>query len=153
MKHFSVSLNELVFIGKDLHRPECVLCTKSGTIYVSDWRGGVTRISDDGRQQSYLPKDTSIEIKPNGIALDRDGTFLIANLGDDGGVWRLLRDGTIQPVLLEIDGVDLPPSNFVSCCLMLQVRASLPTDWGIPMRFNLMRRPLGFTSTKHLGVD
>lgn len=113
MKHFNVSLNELVFIGKDLHRPECVLCTKSGNIYVSDWRGGVTCIFNDGRQQSYLPKDTSIEIKPNGIALDRDGTFLIANLGDDGGVWRLQRDGAIQPVLLEIDGVDLPPSNFV----------------------------------------
>lgn len=113
MEHFTVSLNELVPAGKNLNRPECVLCTKSGNIYVSDGRGGVTCIFNDGRQESYLAKDKSMEIIPNGIALDSDGSFLFANLGDDGGIWRLQRDGTIQPVLLEVDAVDLPPANFV----------------------------------------
>jgi sugar lactone lactonase YvrE len=113
MNNLKFSLADLTPFGRNLHRPECVLCTKSGNLYVSDWRGGVTRIANDGQQEAFLSKDPSIDLKPNGIALDRDGSFLIANLGDDGGIWRLERDGTLRPVLLDIDGVSLPPSNFV----------------------------------------
>ena len=32
-------------------------------------------------------------MRPNGIAMLPDGSFLLANLGVDGGVWRLHRDG------------------------------------------------------------
>ena len=55
-----------------------------------------------------------MDLRPNGIALAADGSFLIANLGDDGGVWRLDRSGLLTPVLLEVDGVPLPPANFVT---------------------------------------
>ncbi|NNG05047.1 MAG: hypothetical protein HKM95_13245, partial [Inquilinus sp.] len=42
------------------------------------------------------------------------GAFLLAHLGDgDGGVWRLDPDGTASPVLTEIDGTPLPPTNLV----------------------------------------
>jgi sugar lactone lactonase YvrE len=52
-------------------------------------------------------------LRPNGIALEADGSFLLANLGTDvGGVWRLTRDGQVSPVLTEIDGHPIPPSNF-----------------------------------------
>jgi sugar lactone lactonase YvrE len=50
---------------------------------------------------------------PNGIALLPDGSFLLANLGDHGGVWRLYRDGQVEPFLLEVGGRALPPCNFV----------------------------------------
>ena len=43
-----------------------------------------------------------------------DGSFLIANLGDDGGIWRLDRSGLLTPVVREVDGVPLPPANFVT---------------------------------------
>src|SRR3546814_3897147 len=42
-----------------------------------------------------------------------DGAFLIANLGESGGVWRLRPDGRCEPLLLEVDGVRLPSVNFV----------------------------------------
>ncbi len=113
MKDFTLDLDELVSVGRKLHRPECVLCTRAGYVYVSDWRGGVTRISRDGRQTAFLPRDSSPAIKPNGIALERGGSFLLANLGDDGGVWRLHRDGRLDPLLRQVDGVQLPPANFV----------------------------------------
>lgn len=55
-----------------------------------------------------------MDLRPNGIALASDGSFLIANLGDDGGVWRLDRAGLLTPVLTEVDGIPLPAANFVT---------------------------------------
>ena len=43
-----------------------------------------------------------------------DGSFLLTHLGDDeGGVFHLQRDGQVAPWLMRVDGVDLPPTNFV----------------------------------------
>jgi len=108
-----------------LRRPECVVPLPSGDIYVPEWpivdsaavaddavRGGVTLVRPDGIQYTWRA-NTTIDLRPNGIALNRDGSFLIANLGDDGGIWRLARDGSLTPFLTEIDGVVLPPANFV----------------------------------------
>lgn len=100
-------------IGSGLHRPECVVADPSGDVFVPDWRGGVTRIAPDGRQETWLARDPGFELRPNGIAPAGDGSFLLANLGDTGGIWRLHRDGRLEPFLTEVDGVPLPPANFV----------------------------------------
>ena len=87
---------------------------RDGSCYVSDWRGGVTHIRADGSQQAYLGTDAGW-LRPNGIALCRDGSFLIAHLGDiTGGVFRLQRNGCLTPVATEIDCVAIPPTNFVA---------------------------------------
>ena len=109
----AIDLSQLEFVGHDLHRPECVLCTHGGTVYVSDWRGGVTRIDPDGAQAGYVDLSHGDELKPNGIALLSDGSFLLANLGTAGGVWRLTRDGIARPWLAELGGERLPPCNYV----------------------------------------
>jgi sugar lactone lactonase YvrE len=109
-----ISVNALQPVGRGLHRPECVLAMPSGELFVPDWRGGVTRIAPDGSQQTWLARAPAIELHPNGIALTRDGSFLLANLADGGGVWRLRRDGALEPFLTEIEGVPLPPANFVT---------------------------------------
>lgn len=105
----------LHFLGSGLQRPECVLATASGDLYCADWRGGVTQIHADGRQTLYLGQaPDGIVLRPNGITLLADGSFLLAQLGaDDGGVYRLQRDGSVEPWLLAVDGVPLPPTNFV----------------------------------------
>jgi sugar lactone lactonase YvrE len=90
-----------------------VLGTAAGDVFVPDWRGGVAVIRADLTQQSWLANITGVELRPNGIALNADGSFLIANLGDAGGVWRLERDGTLTPWLMEVDGIALPPANYV----------------------------------------
>ena len=100
--------------GHGLHRPECVLGTAGGDMFVPDWRGGVAVVRADGTQQAWLASEPGIELRPNGIALDEDGSFLVANLGDAGGIWRLARDGTLTPFLLEVDGIPLPPANYVT---------------------------------------
>jgi sugar lactone lactonase YvrE len=108
-----ISLSALERVGHDLHRPECVLTTPSGDVFVPDWRGGVTGIRPDGSQETWLAGAPPVELRPNGIALSADGSFLLANLGDEGGVWRLHRDGSVEPFLTAVDGAPLPPANFV----------------------------------------
>lgn len=98
-------------LGNGLHRPECVHCTAQGDVFVSDWRGGVTRIRPDGTQQLIVA--TSGEgprpLKTNGFAILPDRSFLLAHLDDAaGGVWRLTLEGEMTPFL-----PDLPPTNFV----------------------------------------
>lgn len=101
--------------GEGLHRPECVIADPGGGVFVSDWRGGVTRIGADGDHSSWLCQPGAFALKPNGFALDGDHGFLVAHLGEDtGGVWRLGRDGSVRPVLQQVDGIDVPPTNFVT---------------------------------------
>jgi sugar lactone lactonase YvrE len=99
--------------GAGLNRPECVVATRAGDVFVPEWPGGVTVVRADGRTQTWRAA-SSIDLRPNGIALASDGSFLIANLGDDGGIWRLDRSGLLTPVVREVDGVPLPPANFVT---------------------------------------
>ncbi len=110
-----IGLASIKRVGSGLNRPECVLANARGDLFTSDWRGGVAHIGTDGTQALYkceLPGGRPA--RPNGIALRRDGSFLFADLGiDTGGVFALSRDGTVRPFVVEVDGVALPPSNFV----------------------------------------
>lgn len=110
-----IGLQQLRWLGSGLVRPECVLATAAGDLYTADWRGGVAHVRPDGSQRLYgaqLPG--GLPLRPNGIALLPDGSFLLAQLGaEDGGVYRLWRDGRIQPWLMAVDGQALPPTNFV----------------------------------------
>jgi sugar lactone lactonase YvrE len=111
-----LTLESVRFVGSRLARPECVLCTRAGDIFASDRRGGVSHLVPDGGHRLYVGAtlDLAGPLHPNGIALDRDGSFLIAHLADDeGGLFRLQRDGRLVPILREIDGVGLHITNFV----------------------------------------
>lgn len=111
----SISLDSLKFTGSGLVRPECVLATRDGMLYAADWRGGVACIRPDGSHtliSGRLPGGRPL--RPNGIALRRDGSFLLADLGEvAGGVFTMNRLGDVQPFLERVDGLDLPPTNFV----------------------------------------
>jgi sugar lactone lactonase YvrE len=110
-----VTPEELQFVGTGLKRPECVLATASGDLYAGDWRGGVARIRPDGSHVLYAAElPDGRPLRPNGIAIRRDGSFLLADLGDTaGGVFHLTRDGRVAPLLEAVDGVALPPTNYV----------------------------------------
>jgi len=108
-----IDLDEIVTLGRDLARPECVLATENGRVYAADWRGGAMILEADGSQWSLLTRAPGFQVKPNGITLMADGSILLCHLGDeDGGVFRLHEDGTLEPFLTEADGVALPPTNY-----------------------------------------
>lgn len=96
-------------------RPECVLANAAGDLFCADWRGGIAHLKADGTQALYTAvRPDGGALRPNGAALLADGSFLLAQLGaDDGGVYRLWRDGRVEPWLTEVGGAALPPTNFV----------------------------------------
>lgn len=115
MSGFSLQPGELETVGRDLKRPECVLCTRAGDVVASHWDGGVTHIRADGSQRHILGmREERSPVGTNGCAITADGDFLLADLSEGGGgVWRLTAEGALAPFVLEVDGVGLPPTNFV----------------------------------------
>lgn len=109
-------LTDIRPLGSGLSRPECVLAHRSGLLFAADWsgQGGVAIVTPEGRVVRHLAKDPPRHLHPNGIALEPGGSFLLAELGGTtGGIWRLLPDGGVEPVLLELAGRPLPPANYV----------------------------------------
>jgi len=99
--------------GRDLHRPECVVACRDGSVFVPDWRGGVTRLRPDAGQESLLPPGLDW-LRPNSLTLLADGSLVVAHLDDlAGGVFRLWADGCHEPVLTRLEGRAIPPTNFV----------------------------------------
>lgn len=119
-----VDRTAIVHVGRDLQRPECVLAQSDGTLWSADARGGVMRIGADGSQRliaqraadhagTKSPEDLILRgTLPNGVALDRDGRFVIANFGTNA-IERMERDGTTRTLYTEIDGRPIGKANFV----------------------------------------
>ncbi len=113
---FELDARDLEFYGEGLRRPECVLCLRDGSVITSHGEGGVSVIDAQGARRDVLGRrdDGRPPVMTNGFALTKSGDFLLADLaGEGGGVWRLSQDGGMRPLLLELDGMALPPTNFV----------------------------------------
>jgi sugar lactone lactonase YvrE len=107
-----IDLDDITFIASGLKRPECVLTHESGLLFAADWTGsgGVAVISPAGAVRRI---EADRPVRPNGIALEPGGTFLLAELGaETGGVFRLHPDGAVEPVVTKLDGRPLPPTNY-----------------------------------------
>jgi sugar lactone lactonase YvrE len=121
-----VNREDIVMVGHDLRRPECILAEPDGTLWTADARGGVMRIAPDGTQvliaqdpdgaesvTAYNAEQLVLgETLPNGIAFDRDGNFLIANFGTDA-IEHMTRDGKSRTLHDRVDGAPLGKTNFV----------------------------------------
>lgn len=110
------SLTDLRTVGSGLNRPECVLSHESGVLVCSDWQGtgGVAVVSPSGEVGRIQIADIDGGLRPNGIALEPEGSLLMAHLGQEtGGIYRLFADGSTQAVCTELYGEPLPPCNFV----------------------------------------
>ena len=125
IKGFHVDPARLRYIGRDLQRPECILAERDGTIWTSDARGGVVRISPGGEQkliiQSYAEvfkdsPDTAARFgdrsMPNGLAFAKSGEILIANFGT-GALEMMTRDGSTRIIYDTIDGKPLGRVNYI----------------------------------------
>ncbi|MDO9500550.1 SMP-30/gluconolactonase/LRE family protein [Falsiroseomonas sp.] len=110
-----MQMQDVSFHGSGLVRPECVLVAPDGAVFAADFRGGVAALAADGSHRLIRGETADLPegLKPNGIAFEPDGAFILAHLGNaEGGVFRLARDGQVTPLLREVDGVALPPTNY-----------------------------------------
>lgn len=107
-----IELSSITPVGQGLKRPESVIATARGDLFVSDHDCGVRAVDTVPTRPHGMPEG----FLPNGIALTPEREFLVANLGTTcgGGVWRIDRNHQMRPVLMEIDGEPLSSTNFVS---------------------------------------
>lgn len=108
VQEFYLDLSQLSYTGENLVRPESILAQRDGTLWVSDGRGGITRIDPSGTQH-FLP---GLGGEPNGLAMLADGSLLIANIAG-GAVQHWYPDGHTENFLTEVDGVPITTPNFV----------------------------------------
>jgi sugar lactone lactonase YvrE len=122
---FGIDKSALRYAGCDLHRPECILAERDGTLWSADARGGVVQIRPDGSQtlvtqvRSAQFSEASSEATrylqgtlPNGMAFARNGDFLIANFGTDC-LEVMTRDGNSRVLADAIEGEPIGKVNFV----------------------------------------
>jgi sugar lactone lactonase YvrE len=107
-EHFLIRPDEVRYVGHDLSRPECIVAESNGTLWVSDDRGGVTRLDPSGRQETI----GHIQGTPNGIALEPSGDLLVADIGA-GAIHRLSRGGAHHTLLDRLGDAPLGSVNFV----------------------------------------
>lgn len=114
MTALSIDLDSVELVLGGLRRPECVLGTRSSGLFVSHKGIGVQHIAPDGHRALLgMPNGGDDRFVPNGIALRRNGVLLIANMGSEGGVWQIDRQGELRPFLLDVEGRPLSAANFV----------------------------------------
>ncbi|SAK52273.1 Virginiamycin B lyase [Caballeronia glebae] len=117
-RDFQVTPNELKVVARGLTRPECVLALDDGTLLAAHGAGGYSVISSEGTVSHRLAEseaESGRSYVPNGIALAGDGRVLFADLGKAyGGLFSIDTRGRIGSVLDAVDGVPLPPSNFLT---------------------------------------
>jgi sugar lactone lactonase YvrE len=122
---FVLDKSALQYIGSDLQRPECILAERDGTLWSADARGGVVRLSPDGKQQIItqqrsghfqgVTSEASRYLEgtlPNGLAFARNGDILISNFGTDC-LELMTRDGATKVLADSIDGEPIGKVNFV----------------------------------------
>jgi len=99
-------------LGNHLNRPESVIALADGRLYACDRARGVVRVDQMQHNQPTVAWPVA-DFVANGIALQPDGTFLIANVGSHGGAWRLVAPGQLEPFLTPADGLPASPLNFL----------------------------------------
>lgn len=127
---FQVPRAQVVHVGHELQRPECILAERDGTLWSADARGGVMRIAPDGTQRfigqrasarfasQSAETGAAMESKftegtlPNGLAFAANGDILIANFGTDA-LEVMTRDGVSRTLHDRIDGQPIGKVNFV----------------------------------------
>jgi len=126
--NFSVDINDLSYIGKDLQRPECILAKPDGSLWAADARGGVVHIRPDGSQEIITQAFDTIANKfqesdddadrftqgtlPNGLAFGRNNEIYISNFGTD--VLEVMSpSGKTKTLYDNIDGQAIGKVNFV----------------------------------------
>ncbi|HEY4047340.1 MAG TPA: SMP-30/gluconolactonase/LRE family protein [Acidobacteriaceae bacterium] len=122
---FEIDKSSLRYVGSGLQRPECILAEPDGTLWAADARGGVAKITTDGKQEiiaqrrsDHFQKVSSEAAQylqgtlPNGLAFARNGDILISNFGTDC-LEVMTREGESRVLADSIDGEPIGKVNFV----------------------------------------
>ena len=119
--------------GTELHSAAAGICSRDGSVFCSDSRGGITTIGADGIQGFRGVPDPR-RFKPNGIALLRDGSLIFANHGEEGGIWSIASDNRVAPVVNNMSSQIPGAVNFVLAASDGSIWFSVQTTAGMHAR-------------------
>ncbi len=102
---FKLTAADFGTLGHGLQRPECVWVDQE--IWVSDSRGGVSRLRGDGSPELL----GSGICEPNGFSRRPDGSFVVAGIGD-GGLHLISARGETRRLLDRFEGRPLGAVNY-----------------------------------------
>ena len=112
---FTIDQSTIQYVGTDLVRPECVIADSDGSLWTSDGRGGVSHILSNGAQK-FIPQEIDgnkvPNSLPNGLAMLKDGSFAIANMGT-GRLEHMSRSGKTNVLCDNFKDKPLGIVNFV----------------------------------------
>jgi gluconolactonase len=113
MKLTTIDLGECRKVGLGVKRPEDVVVSRDGVVWMSDQTSACARVRGDGA----LDRIGAAGGAPNGINMDREGRIVIANFGgpDDGrGPLQRLdpTTGKVETICAELGGRTLFGSNY-----------------------------------------
>ena len=122
---WSLDRENIRTVGCNLHRPECILAERDGSLWAADARGGITHLRPDGSQALIaqvpdgrfdLAKSVHDQYTtgtlPNGLAFTKEGDFLVANFGTDC-LELMSRKGVVKTICNSLDGKPVGKVNFV----------------------------------------
>jgi gluconolactonase len=104
--NFKLAAADFGICGRNLHRPECVWVDADG-VWVSDARGGVSRLLGDGTAQLL----GSGILEPNGFSRRPDGSFVVAGIGD-GALHLISPRGETRTLLDRLQSAPLGAVNY-----------------------------------------
>lgn len=128
MNELKIDVDQVGAEGTGFSRPECVLCTSRGDTFTSHLGAAARHIASDGRSKILGRPDAGTEFVPNGIALLRDGSLLVANMGEQGCVWQVELNGELVPFLSEAEGKPLDSANFVAVDALGRIWVTISTQ-------------------------
>jgi gluconolactonase len=113
MKLTTIDLNECRKVGLGVKRPEDVVVSRDGAVWMSDQTSACARVRADGT----LDRVGAAGGAPNGINMDREGRIVIANFGGpDDGKGPLQRldptTGNVETICAQLGGRTLFGSNY-----------------------------------------
>ena len=108
-----LSLNECKKIGVGVLRPEDVVVSREGDVWLSDQKSACARVDENGQ----LTRIGSAGGAPNGINIDQEGRIVIANFGGpEDGFGPLQRldtaSGEVEILVDALDGKKLWGANY-----------------------------------------
>jgi sugar lactone lactonase YvrE len=120
-----IDISSVQAVGEDLRRPESVVVTAKGEIFVSDQLSAVRQLGQPRKTLVGMPEG----FLSNGIALTPERDFLIANLSPatGGGIWRIDAQHHASPLIMEVEGQALSNANFVTTDLQGRIWISAST--------------------------
>lgn len=106
LAEFKLNVTDFGTVGKGLQRPECVWVDEDG-IWTSDARGGIAHVRENAQPELH---GSGIAV-PNGFSRRRDGSFVVAGIGD-GRFHLIARDGGTRVLSESFDGKPLGTVNY-----------------------------------------